>query len=320
MQQKHITQMNEFSRHKQPFVALISFDTPENDMVCALKDAKKQGISFRFQAAQSASKQRLHYALNTFPVAFSVYQQAFKRVKQYIKNGECYLFNLCFPTPIQTDLSLKQIYQYSSAPLVLMLKNQFVCFTPEKFVTIKKGKITTYPMKGTINAKLKNAKKILRKDEKELSEQTLITDLMRNDINKVTHGAKVEKFRYFEKIHTKKGAIWQTSSKISGSLKTHYAENLGDLFANLLPAGSITGTPKRRVCQLIEQIEHHKRGFYTGVFIHYDGKVCKSFVLIRFVGQNADGQLYFFSGGGITVDSQAKKEFNELKAKTYFTF
>lgn len=320
MEAKHITQMNEFSRRKQAFVALISYDTPELDLVCALDKAHEHGLFFRFQAKKEARKRCLSYQLSKSPVSFSLYRQAFKRVKRGIKNGEYYLFNLCFPTPIQTDLSLQQIYQHSSASLTLMLANQFVCFTPEKFVDIKKGKITTYPMKGTIDAKLKNAKKKLRDDLKELSEQAMITDLMRNDINKVTHGAVVEKFRYFEKIHTQKGAIWQTSSKISGSLKTHYAENLGDLFASLLPAGSITGTPKRQVCQSIAKIEATKRGFYTGVFIYYDGKVCKSFVLIRFVGQKPDGSLYFFSGGGITADSKAKKEFDELKAKTYFTF
>ena len=87
----------------------------------------------------------------------------------------------------------------------------------------------------------------------------------------------------------------------------------------MLPAGSITGTPKHETMRIIKECEREPRGFYTGVFIYFDGVVCQSFVMIRFVKERSDG-LYFFSGGGITVMSEAKKEYDELIQKVYFPF
>lgn len=74
-----------------------------------------------------------------------------------------------------------------------------------------------------------------------------------------------------------------------------------------------------QVCEILREVEREKRGFYTGVFVHFDGRVLRSFVLIRFVEISPSG-LKFFSGGGITLESTARKEFDEFIKKAYFTF
>lgn len=316
MTQENIAKMNNFSQNKTPFIAVLSYDEPENDIVCKLSEAKNFGVKFKFNAKK---KRKISYKMKKFSLKFKAYKTTFNNVQKYMRLGHCYLANLCFATPFHTNLSPKTIYKHSAAPLKIMLKNRFICFTPELFVKIKNRKISTYPMKGTIDAKIPMAREILLNDKKELSEQAMITDLMRNDLNMVSSAVQVEKFRYFSKIKTKQGEILQTSTKISGRLSEHFSQNFGDLFEKILPAGSITGAPKMRVCEILREVECEKRGFYTGVFVHFDGLVLRSFVLIRFVEISPSG-LKFFSGGGITLESTARKEFDELIKKAYFTF
>ena len=174
-------------------------------------------------------------------------------------------------------------------------------------------------MKGTISATIKGAKKLLLQNPKELAEHTMVVDLLRNDLGQVTKNVKVEKFRFINEVFTQNGKLFQTSSKISATLDKDYLDNFGDIFTSLLPAGSITGTPKIKTIEILEKIENYKRDFYTGVFGIFDGKNFESYVLIRFI-EKIDNQLYYKSGGGITADSIAKDEYNELINKIYLPF
>ncbi|MCI6988373.1 MAG: aminodeoxychorismate synthase component I [Campylobacter sp.] len=337
--------MDEWSKTSTPFVAIIGYDD-DLGVACELKDTDKFGIKFRInlcddeifglnlrvnsddkiynKCSKFASKLQISklpptYFLKTFPPSFDEYQKAFDRVIKYIKKGDAYLLNLCFETKLNLSLSLDEIFEYSNANLVLKYKDEFVCFSPEVFVIIDGGKISAYPMKGTIDASIKDAKNALLNNPKEFSEQAMMTDLMRNDLSIVGDDTRVEKFRYFSKIRTKNSQIYQTSSKITSQLKLEFMGNLGQIFKALLPAGSITGTPKPRVAQIIKECETSPRGFFSGVFVYFDGKVCVSFVLIRFVGVCA-GKMHFKSGGGLTAESDLKKEYDELRQKVYFTF
>ena len=115
-----------------------------------------------------------------------------------MKNGDCELLNLCFPTPFKNDLKLKENYRYSSAPFKIMLKNNFVCFTPEIFVEIENGVIKTFPMKDTIDAKIKNAEEKLLNDKKEFDEQMMVTKLMQNDLSAVASSVEIKKISLFQ--------------------------------------------------------------------------------------------------------------------------
>jgi len=108
----------------------------------------------------------------------------------------------------------------------------------------------------------------------------------------------------------------QVSSKISGKLEKNWQKNLGDIITKLLPAGSITGTPKKKTVQIIKETEGYNRGFFTGVFGVFDGENLDSAVMIRFV-EKQKNQLYYKSGGGITIDSDVQAEYHEMMEKVY---
>ncbi|EDO9794063.1 aminodeoxychorismate synthase component I [Campylobacter fetus] len=293
-----------------PFIAIISYDKPDDSIICSPQNAIKLGIKFKLNAVNQTP---IRYFLEKYPISFEEYKKSFDKVINHQRNGNSYLLNLCFKTKIKTNLNLEDIYNHSNAAAVIYKKDDFVCFTPEPFVIIKDGFIHTFPMKGTINADIPNAKELLLNDQKEFSEQAMMTDLMRNDLNMVATDVKVERFRYIERVKN----LYQTSSHISGKLRKEL--KLGDIFSKLLPAGSITGTPKIQTCKIIKECENEPRGFYSGVFIYFDGKICRSFVMIRFVKRDDNG-LSFFSGGGITTRSDVKKEYDELIQKVYFPF
>jgi para-aminobenzoate synthetase component I len=171
-------------------------------------------------------------------------------------------------------------------------------------------------MKGTIDAMLPDAEKRLMDDPKELAEHYTIVDLLRNDLNMVSQKVRVNRFRYVEEIHTHRGRLLQTSSDISGILPNDYQQHLGDIMARLLPAGSVSGAPKKKTVEIIHSAENYERGFYTGVFGVFDGRTLDSAVMIRFIEKTANG-LVFKAGGGITVNSRIEDEYQEMLQKVY---
>ena len=206
----------------------------------------------------------------------------------------------------------------------------FVCFSPETFVRIKGGRIYSYPMKGTLDASLPNAEKQLMEDQKEAAEHATIVDLIRNDLSRVAEDVRVDKYRYIDVLHTNKGNILQTSSEISGRLPEDYPHHLGEILDAQLPAGSITGAPKDKTMQIIQEAEGYDRGFYTGIMGIYDQGELNSAVMIRFIEEEvfpsktenrmnyeAIRKLYFKAGGGITSKSDCRKEYEEVIQKIY---
>lgn len=250
------------------------------------------------------------------PVSFDQFQLIFDRVRHEIQIGNSFLVNLTFKTPIRTDLSLETIYLHSQAKYKLLYKNKFVVFSPETFVKIEDGNISSFPMKGTINAALPLAAEQIMKDTKELAEHVTIVDLIRNDLSLVAHDVAVTKFRFLTEVQTHDQKLLQVSSEISGKLPLDYQNSLGDLFFSLLPAGSISGAPKPKTVDVIQKTETHERGFYTGVCGYFDGKNLDSGVMIRFIEQE-DGRFFYKSGGGITSFSSATAEYQEMIDKIY---
>jgi para-aminobenzoate synthetase component 1 len=254
--------------------------------------------------------------LAKYPVSYERYKKAFDYCLKELKYGNSYLLNLTFPTRIECNLTLREMFDFSEAKYKLYIKNKLVCFSPETFVQIKNGIISSNPMKGTSLANNKNAAHDLLNNKKEYAEHATIVDLIRNDLNRVAKKIQVEKFRYLDYIPTHEGKLIQASSKISGQLPNDYPENIGTILSKLLPAGSITGAPKRKTIEIIKTAEQYDRGFYTGIFGYFDGQNLDSAVMIRFI-ENIDGQLYFKSGGGITSQSDPKAEYQELIDKVY---
>lgn len=247
------------------------------------------------------------------------YEKAFATVRRGLERGDTFLLNLTARTEIATPMGLEEIFFRSNAPYKICMPGRFVCFSPECFIRIKGNEISTFPMKGTIDAAAANAGETLLGDYKELCEHYTIVDLMRNDLNSVATQVKVRRFRYIDRIETLDGEILQTSSEISATLEDGWQKRIGNILDMLLPAGSISGAPKQATLSLIKQAEKCRRGYYTGVFGYFDGSSLDSAVMIRFIEQE-DGKMYFRSGGGITVNSKCEEEYQEVLEKVYLPF
>jgi len=314
--------MNRLGKEGVPFLFAVDFDM-QNPFIIPLKDIDSQKIMFEVGDKRNVTGNPFSIIedvqFERHEPAFEEYEKAFDEVMWHLHRGDSYLLNLTQPINISTNLTLTDIFLHSSAKYKLCLPKQFVVFSPEPFVHISEGIIRSHPMKGTIDAMLPDAEKHLLDDPKELAEHYTIVDLLRNDLNMVAAEVKVNRFRFVEEIHTHRGRLLQTSSDISGKLPNDYQQHLGDILARLLPAGSVSGAPKKKTIEIIHSAENYDRGFYTGVFGVFDGSTLDSAVMIRFIEQTSNG-LVFKAGGGITVNSRIEDEFHEMLQKVYLPF
>ena len=309
-------EISKLAKQREPFLFVISYDLCSS-FVQPLNKLDND-VFFKIGNQRNYPKRPLEkeYSLKKSPLEFKKYQDSLEKVLEEIRAGNTYLLNLTFKTAIESNLSLKEIFTYARAKYKLYFKNQFICFSPERFIEIKGNTIATYPMKGTIEASIPNAKESILSNEKEMAEHVMIVDLMRNDLGRVGTNIQVKKFRYVEKIKAGNKELLQVSSEITATLPENWRNNLGDILNKLLPAGSITGTPKKSTVDIIARIEDYNREFYTGVFGIFDGENLYSAVMIRFI-ERENEKLYYKSGGGITLDSSAKSEYEELIDKIY---
>lgn len=174
-------------------------------------------------------------------------------------------------------------------------------------------------MKGTIDARIPDAEKKILNDEKETAEHYTIVDLIRNDLSSVAKGVRVERFRYIDRITTNEKVLLQVSSEVCGILEKNDLSDIGNLMFALLPAGSVSGAPKRKTTGIIAAAEGQDRGYYSGIFGIFDGLNLDSGVMIRFIERTASGYMYR-SGGGITSFSTPSAEYQEMIDKIYVPF
>lgn len=249
-------------------------------------------------------------------VTMETYRPKFDYVKDQIHKGNSFLTNLTQPSFVHTNVTLRDLFDFAPARYKLWLKDMFTVFSPETFVKIEGRTISSFPMKGTIDASIPNAAEKILNDEKEKAEHATIVDLIRNDLSLVASEVEVKQYRYINRLKTNKKDLLQVSSEITGLLPENYYGQLGDILFSLLPAGSISGAPKQKTLEIISRAEGYNRGFYTGICGFFDGYNLDSGVMIRFVEQVGD-KLVFKSGGGITSRSVMEKEYEELIQKIY---
>ncbi|MBP6455349.1 MAG: aminodeoxychorismate synthase component I [Chitinophagaceae bacterium] len=309
------TKMNEYGKAKKPFVFFVNFSCTEFNFF-EPSDLDKENIKIDFNNFSKNINPSKFKLKITQPISKEEYAHRFEKIKKEILFGNSYLCNLTCETKIEFNENLSALYEKINAPYKILFKEEWLCFSPETFVKIEDGKIYTFPMKGTIDSSLPNAAETLLHDEKELAEHYTIVDLLRNDLSLVAENVRVEKFRYLEEIKTSNKTLLQASSKIVADLPNDYFENLGTIFCKLLPAGSISGAPKKKTVEIINDTEAYTRNFYTGVAGIFDGENLNSCVLIRFIEKTIDGFVYK-SGGGITHQSIMEKEYEELLNKIY---
>ena len=308
--------LNKWGREKTPFIFLIDFECKKP--LCWKLDDPSAPIKINFQGLKnymggSALNSRSSFNLIKHPISIEAYRSKFNEVMANLSYGNSFLINLTTKTPIEIDLGLEEIFHRVQSKYSCWLKDEFVCFSPETFISIKNGNIYSYPMKGTIDATIPNAREILLNDQKEIAEHATIVDLIRNDLSLVANNVSVSKFRFYEEIKTQTGVIGQISSEITGTLPANYQEQIGDILFKLLPAGSISGAPKQKTVEIIQKVEQDERGYYTGVAGYFDGENLDSCVLIRYIEANN----IYRSGGGITFQSNLADEYKEMIDKVY---
>jgi len=246
------------------------------------------------------------------------YHAAFNRIKAYIQAGDCYQVNLAqrFSAKVSGDgwQAYKKMREISPAPFMAFMQlplNDHECFqvmsnSPERFIQVVGNHVETRPIKGTrprdANVEQDAAyARELQESAKDQAENLMIVDLLRNDIGKSceTGSVKVEKLfqlQSFANVH-------HLVSIITAKLKPHLT--VIDLLRGCFPGGSITGAPKVRAMQIIEELEPNRRSVYCGAigYIGFDGQLDTNITIRTAV--ICKEQMHFYAGGGIVADSNS---------------
>jgi para-aminobenzoate synthetase component 1 len=313
------TKMNGFGLSHKPFVFAIDYEMDK----CLFFDDPMTCAEINWATEKASNNSRVSIDCVNSPkleikhvLSLVDYKRKFDVVRAGLMHGDSFLTNLTVGVEVECNLTFAELYQQCNAKYKLLIPNEFVCFSPESFITINADKIYAYPMKGTIDATLPDAEALLMNSYKEKCEHNTIVDLLRNDLSMISENVRVKRYRYIDRIKTQTGEILQTSSEIVGNLTSDWHKNIGNIICELLPAGSICGAPKPATVQLIADAERSPRGWYTGVWGYYDGASLDTAVMIRCLAYE-NGKTFFHSGGGITVNSCAEDEYNEVLQKIY---
>ena len=247
------------------------------------------------------------------------YKQAFERIKQYLKEGDCYQVNLTqrFAARCEGDpwTAYQLLRQVNSAPFSCYLnfpEVQILSSSPERFLKLTQGLVETKPIKGTRPRKQNASEdqqqiKSLENSHKDRAENLMIVDLLRNDIGKTCKkgSVKVPVIFNVESYAT----VHHLVSTVTGLLAED--QHALDLLKSCFPGGSITGAPKIRAMEIIEELEPNRRGVYCGAigYIGFDGNMDSNIAIRTLV--HSGNTIRFWAGGGIVNDSIVEEEYQE---------
>jgi len=255
------------------------------------------------------------------------YVEKIEQVKEYLTMGHSYQINFSqrFSADFEDDSYevFKRLSKINPSPYQAFIEGEdfeIVSNSPERLVRVrgqdKEWIIESRPIKGTMPRYADTVKDNLSKQElldskKDEAELVMIVDLVRNDLGKICEigSVIVNEHRVLEKYSN----VWHTVSNIRGILEKD--KNFCDVIKALFPGGSITGCPKKRTMEIIDELEDFYRGVYTGSagYISFDGNLDLNIMIRTMFFKN--GKLYYHSGGGIVIDSDPEKEYEETIAK-----
>lgn len=245
------------------------------------------------------------------------YRKAFDRIKHYLKEGDCYQVNLtqrfaasCTGNPWTAYQVLRELNAAPFSAYLNLPEVQILSSSPERFLRLTNGIVETKPIKGTRPRKLDAAedeqqKHQLLTSQKDRAENVMIVDLLRNDISKTCTEVKVPVIFAVETYTT----VHHLVSTVTGVLAKN--QHALDLLKSCFPGGSITGAPKIRAMEVIEEIEPHRRGVYCGSigYIGFNGNMDTNIAIRTLVHSN--NTIRFWAGGGIVNDSIMEEEYQE---------
>lgn len=242
-----------------------------------------------------------------------------ERTKEYIVDGN--IFQAVISRRFETEYKEGLINAYrvlrttNPSPYMVFLKSEdmeLICSSPETMVRLKEGKLTTFPIAGS-RPRGKDAEEDealvmeLLADEKELSEHNMLVDLGRNDIGRVSEYGSVKVIDYMRV--QKYSRVMHITSEVEGRLKE--GKDAFDAIEALLPAGTLSGAPKIRACEIIEELEKSPRGIYGGAigYIDFTGNM-DTCIAIRMAVKKQD-KVFIQAGAGIVADSVPEREYEE---------
>ncbi|CAH1585666.1 aminodeoxychorismate synthase subunit 1 [Vibrio jasicida] len=251
------------------------------------------------------------------------YASRFDSVQEYLLSGDCYQINLAqrFNAPYQGSewqayLKLEAANQAPFSAFIRMPKSTLLSISPERFLELKDNVIETKPIKGTRPRGVDTVQdqanaQDLQTAEKDQAENLMIVDLLRNDIGRVASPGSVHVPKLFD-IESFP-AVHHLVSTIRANLDPQYSA--ADLLRACFPGGSITGAPKVRAMQIIEELEPHRRSAYCGSigYISRHGRMDTSITIRTLVAEN--NKLYAWAGGGVVADSDCASEYQETLDK-----
>lgn len=247
------------------------------------------------------------------------YCRQVERTREYIRNGDIFqaVISRQFQSPMKQSLlnAYRVLRITNPSPYMVYLHTENVelmCTSPETLVRLDKGRLMTFPVagsrpRGKTEEEDRRLTEELLRDEKELSEHNMLVDLGRNDLGKISRFGSVEVTEY-QMIH-KYSRIMHICSRVEGEIRGE--RDALDAIEAVLPAGTLSGAPKIRACQIIEELEQEPRGIYGGAigYIDFTGNM-DTCIAIRMAVRKKD-VVYVQAGGGIVADSVPETEYEE---------
>ena len=318
-------QVADFEKGPFPFFSITDFLGKENQFWYFENWVSSENIDIDLRLQQEIDLESVYLKKNKkFEKLFSETEETFSQkileVQKGQRDGEFWVLNLAqdlkgvFNGKEEegNDILLGSFYRFLKSGkghcggVVLTSKQKFCSFSPEVFLLQKGLNVSTFPIKGT------GTELELKDSIKEISELSMVTDLLRNDFGQICEKVWVERERFL----TNENDFYHAQSEIRGVLKLVNEKGLSlKAFKKLFPTGSISGAPKKRVTEKIVELENFDRGFYTGIFgVRFSEEESIFSILIRtlFIQEHF---WHFPVGAGITIDSNPKKEFQETLMK-----
>lgn len=289
--------------------------------------AKSQ--DFRDKVAVILSREMHEQPIKVYDIALSptwsryAYNHAYEKVKAYIKAGDIYQANLTHRLQGVSSKSALDIYRKISHESNADFQSyidasdfQIISASPERFIRIENNIITTMPIKGTRpRGNTPESDEVLRAElessPKDMAELDMITDLLRNDLGVVSEVGSVQVDK--RRVLTPYPTLWHAHSEIHSTLRGDLAPI--DALLSMMPGGSITGCPKKRAMEIIDELEDKRRGIYTGsIFMVTPDGTLDSNIAIRTMIKKQNN-IYLSVGGGIVYDSAQDDEYEESLQK-----
>jgi para-aminobenzoate synthetase component 1 len=312
-----------------PMVVIASFDNwiSFNDDGAFINSSDETFINQVYELLKKPRSKIDYYAYRDPlkpTLSKEAYSESYKQIKEYILAGDTYQVNFAHRLEGTTDTNSRQLFRQFSKTCGADFQAyieidgfEIISLSPERFIKVQQGIIETSPIKGTrprgtTDAQDEIIKQELDDNQKDNAELNMITDLMRNDLGAVCDVGSV--YVDQERILTAYPTLWHAHSTIKGKL----AKDISPIKAlcNMMPGGSITGCPKKRTIEIIDQLEPKRRNIYTGsIFtINPKGELDSNIAIRTMVKKQK--YLYLSVGGGIVYDSSEDSEYQESLDKS----